>query len=121
MSLPTTGARRSSTLIDAAYAAECPLFDVNPTRSGNRVSARPISDRDDPTDRDIRLLIEGRDAYALSAGDAAGVLARVTAAVSGWRGAAARNGVAAPEVEHMAGAFRVDQLEHAQAFVAQFT
>ncbi|TFD85921.1 HipA domain-containing protein [Cryobacterium serini] len=38
-----------------------PLFDVNLTRAGSRVPSRRINDRDAPSNRDVRLFIEGRE------------------------------------------------------------
>ncbi len=94
-----------------------PVFDVNPMRSGTRIRSRQITDRDDPTDRDIRLLLEGAEAYRLTPAEAAEALAPVVAAVQGWRGVAEANSIARSEIEHMAPAFREDQLAHALRFV----
>jgi serine/threonine-protein kinase HipA len=96
-----------------------PLYDVNPTRAGSRVRSRQISDRDDASNRDIRLLIEDHDVYQLSAGDAAEELSGVIKAVSSWRETAARNGIRPGEIESMASAFDETQLEHAAEFAAK--
>jgi serine/threonine-protein kinase HipA len=96
-----------------------PLFDVNPTRSGSRVHSRQINSDDDATDRDVRRLIEGRDVYRLTEGDAAEVLSRVTGAVGTWRATAKKHDIRAGEIEHMASAFNETQFEHAQRFVAE--
>ncbi|WP_374178912.1 type II toxin-antitoxin system HipA family toxin [Leifsonia sp. WHRI 6310E] len=95
-----------------------PLFDVNPTRAGGRIRSRRISDRDDPVERDIRLLIETSDVYHLNAMAAAEALVPVLRAVSTWRETAARNGIGAAEIESMASAFDETQFAHAAAFVA---
>jgi len=96
-----------------------PLFDVNPTRAGSRVRSRQINDQDDPSNRDVRVLIEGRDAYRLTPRAAAEVLSRITRAVSTWRETAAKHNISAAEIEHMASAFNEDQFEHAVQFVAE--
>lgn len=96
-----------------------PLFDVNPTRAGGRVRARRISDRDDQSNRDVRLLIEGRDAYRLTDQQAAEILARVTSAVGSWRETARKHSLTDGEIEHMASAFDEAQLDHATRFVAE--
>ncbi|MGO4534187.1 type II toxin-antitoxin system HipA family toxin [Leifsonia sp. 2MCAF36] len=96
-----------------------PLYDVNPTRAGSRVRSRRISDRDDPANRDIRLLIESSGVYQLNAGDAAEALLPVVSAVSNWREIAAGNGIRAAEIESMASAFDETQLERAAEFVSK--
>lgn len=94
-----------------------PLFDVNPTRAGSRVRSRQINQRDDPSNRDVRLLIEGRDTYRLTQGDAAEVLSGVTRAVSTWRETARKNNIHNAEIEHMDSVFNEVQFEHATRFV----
>ena len=79
---------------------------VNPTRAGSRVRSRRINDGDDSAKRDVRLLIEGSDAYRLTKHDAADVLAHVTRAVGTWREIARKRNIGAAEIEHMASAFR---------------
>lgn len=96
-----------------------PLFDVNPTRAGSRVRSRRISDGDDPTNRDIRRLIETREVYGLTAVAAAEALAGVVRAVGAWGATAASNGIAAAEIERMASAFDETQREYAAEFVAK--
>ncbi len=98
-----------------------PLFEVNPTRAGSRVRPRRIHNRDDPTHRDLRLLIEGRDAYRLTKSDAADALSRVTRAVSAWRETTQKHGIKATEIEHMALSFNESQFEHAIRFVDERT
>lgn len=96
-----------------------PLYDVNPTRAGSRVRSRRISDRDDPANRDIRMLIESSGVYQLNASDAAEALLPVVRAVNTWREVAAGNGIRTAEIESMASAFDETQLEHASAFVSK--
>ncbi|WP_085369658.1 type II toxin-antitoxin system HipA family toxin [Leifsonia sp. NCR5] len=96
-----------------------PLFDVNPNRAGSRVRSRRISDRDDPTNRDIRLLIETREVYGLTAVAAAEALAGVVSAVGAWGATAAGNGISAAEIERMASAFDETQREYAAEFMAK--
>lgn len=96
-----------------------PLYDVNPTRAGSRVRSRRISDRDDPANRDIRLLIESSQVYQLKAGDAAEALLPVVRAVHKWREIAASNGIRTGEIESMASAFDETQLRHASEFVSK--
>lgn len=87
-----------------------PLFDVNPTRAGSRVLSRQINNSDDPSNRDVRLLIEGRDAYRLTKHDAAEVLDRVTSAVGTWREIAQKHNISTAEIEHMTSAFTETQI-----------
>jgi serine/threonine-protein kinase HipA len=96
-----------------------PLFDVNPTRAGSRVRSRRITDRDDPSNRDIRLLIEDSAVYQLNARTAAEALLPVVRAVSAWREVAAGNDIASGEIEVMSSAFDETQLERAAEFVAK--
>lgn len=95
-----------------------PVFDVNPTRAGSAVRSRRINERDDPSNRDLRLLIEGRDVYRLTEKQAAEVLSRVTSAVHTWREVAMQRSIRAGEIEAMASAFDETQLEHAERFIA---
>lgn len=94
-----------------------PVFDVNPVRAHNGVQARQISDRDDPTRRDIRLLLEGADVYGLSAAAAATVLAPVVVAVKRWQTYAAANGITAQEIQFMESAFDSAQLHHVEEYI----
>ena len=94
-----------------------PLFDVNPTRSGSRVSSRRINERDDASNRDVRLLFEGRDTYRLTKHDAADVLSRVTRAVSSWRQIAQKHNIRNEEIEYRASAFSEIQFEYAIRYV----
>lgn len=110
---------RGHTNTDATWRLS-PIFDVNPTRSGSRVRSRQINDRDDASNRDVRLLIEDRDVYRLTRQDAAEVLSRVTRAVSTWRETAEKHNISAAEIEHMASAFDEAQFDHAAHFVARF-
>lgn len=96
-----------------------PLFDINPTRAGSRVRSRRITDTDDSTNRDIRLLVEGCGVYGLTAAEAARILTGVLEAVGDWREVAAQNGIAVREAEHMASAFDETQFAYAAAFVAR--
>ncbi|WP_187977363.1 type II toxin-antitoxin system HipA family toxin [Mycetocola sp. JXN-3] len=94
-----------------------PLFDVNPTRAGVKVQARPINDDDNPLDRDISLLAADHKTYGLTAREAAQVFARVVDAVKRWREFASRRGISAAEVEHMSSAFDERQRECAEGFI----
>lgn len=93
-----------------------PLFDVNPTRAGSKVQARQISPMDDPYDRDVRVLTEGRDAYGLTETQAAEVIARVVGAVQQWRDVAKQLSITEAEIAGMESAFSRTQLEHAKEF-----
>ena len=94
-----------------------PIFDVNPVTRPSRIISRQISPQDDPTNRDIRILIEGSDVYGLSQAQAATVMAQVVAAVEKWRDIAAANGITPNEIEHMSSAFSAEQFDHALRFV----
>ncbi|ANP73031.1 type II toxin-antitoxin system HipA family toxin [Cryobacterium arcticum] len=116
------GFTRERTGVDAGAATSwrlSPAFDVNPTRPGSRVRSRRINSHDDPSNRDVRLLIEGRDAYRLTQRDAAEVLARVTRAVGTWRETARKYNIGPGEIEYMAPAFNEAQFEYAERFVIE--
>ncbi|MEH0110562.1 type II toxin-antitoxin system HipA family toxin [Tersicoccus sp. MR15.9] len=80
-----------------------PSFDVNPSRGGS--SDTPLTPEDDPADRDIRLLLEHRDAFRLTHEHAVERLRAVDAAVSHWREDAVASGVEPDALDFMARAF----------------
>lgn len=90
-----------------------PLFDVNPKAQRGVFDSRPISDVDDPRDRDLRNLIAVRRAFGLSEGDARGVIRAIALEVSRWPTHAAEQGIADAEVRAMAPAFEGGQLSFA--------
>ncbi|MFF2052050.1 type II toxin-antitoxin system HipA family toxin [Leifsonia sp. NPDC058194] len=93
-----------------------PLYDVNPTRAGNLVRSRAISDRDDPANRDIRHLIESSQVYRMNATDAADALIPVLGAVATWPVLAVGNGISRAEIDSMASAFDETQFGYAEKF-----
>lgn len=80
-----------------------PSFDVNPSRGG--ASDTPLTPEDDPSDRDVRLLVEHADSFRLTRVEAVRRLKAVEEAVSHWPQAAVASGVEPDALEHMAGAF----------------
>lgn len=96
-----------------------PAFDVNPSPSNGVISSRQINPQDDPRDRDIRNLVASRDAFKLSAPDAATVLGEVLAAVRSWGSVAAEAGISASEIGSMEHTFSGVQQERAEAEIVR--
>ncbi|GAA1777900.1 type II toxin-antitoxin system HipA family toxin [Leucobacter iarius] len=91
-----------------------PAFDINPSMSRGTVSSRPISDEDDPRDRDIRLLAKTADTYGLSRTQAAEALSEVLGAVGDWAPVAKEIGLSSSEIAEMSVAFSEEQQERAR-------
>jgi len=88
-----------------------PAYDINPVPS--RVRARILStsiSADDPA-ASIALALDTAGHYGLRPEEARDFAAQAAQAVSGWRGEAARLGVAADEIGRMASAFEHEDLE----------
>lgn len=94
-----------------------PMFDVNPVRATSSMNSRPINEMDTPSNRQIRFLLEGVDAYGLTKQHAAARLAPLIDAVGRWKEFAANVQISAPEIQAMSSAFREDQLLVVEAFV----
>ncbi|WP_413318327.1 type II toxin-antitoxin system HipA family toxin [Agrococcus sp. 1P02AA] len=83
-----------------------PAFDVNPHR--DYADATPLTEADDPADRDIRTLAAAHDAFSLSSADAAHIIRQCAAATDGWFHAGAAAGVEGEAIDFMARAFEHD-------------
>lgn len=70
-----------------------PAFDINPFRWVGSVDSTPISDRDDPSDRDIRLLVEEAEVFGMSTERAAHTIGEVERATSNWHEVATSFGI----------------------------
>ncbi len=94
-----------------------PAFDLNPDPApgAKRLSTAIDFDR---TEARIETLLEVAPEFRLG-GDAAAVLAEVEAATSGWREAAAGQGLNRAGIEAMAPAFEHEQAEVARAIAAR--
>lgn len=88
-----------------------PIFDVNPRSQFGGINSRPINDRDDPRDRDIRNLFDIADAFNLTANQAAESLRRVSDEVDRWPEIATGSGIPRTQQEVMATAFDREQRE----------
>lgn len=92
-----------------------PVFDVNPWLDARVVAGTPLSDRDDGTRRDVRHLVETRDAYGLTLDAARALVAEVAHAVARWAEVATERGLDAEARERGAIAFDSDNLRWARA------
>ena len=92
-----------------------PAYDLNPSPGGGALTARQISERDDPRNRDVRNLVASASTYRLTAAAAGAALAEVADAVDTWPEAAQAAGISATEIRSMSRAFPEDQRAHARA------
>lgn len=90
-----------------------PLFDVNPSRQRGVIDSRAISDRDDPSDRQLRNLLAIATAFRLRDPAAREILRGVAVAVSRWDRVATDLGIAAAERQMLRPVFETEQLEWA--------
>ena len=91
-----------------------PAFDINPHKWVGDVSSTPISDRDDPANRDIRLLAEESDVFGMSRDRANQVIAEVERATANWREVALGFGIAPEAADATARAFMNANRDRAQ-------
>lgn len=92
-----------------------PAYDLNPVPVDIRPRVLSTAiDLDDPT-ASIELALETAGYYGLKHKDAKDIAAEVADAVSGWRGAASRLGIASREIERMASAFEHEDSRKATA------
>lgn len=80
---------------------------------------RQLSANYDPANRDIRLLLAGREIYALTEQEAKRALAPVLASVEQWTEVAKHYGISEAEISHMAPAFDQTQREHLRNYLGQ--
>ncbi|MFJ3383468.1 MULTISPECIES: type II toxin-antitoxin system HipA family toxin [unclassified Curtobacterium] len=92
-----------------------PLFDVNPSRQRGVIDSRRISDKDDPTDRQLSHLIEVAGAFRLRSAPARDVVRRVARAVTLWDAEAQALGIGADERGALQSVFETPQLDWALA------
>jgi serine/threonine-protein kinase HipA len=95
-----------------------PAFDVNPFYRHGSVESTPISDRDDPADRDIRVLIEEADAFDLSREAAEQLVVDAEQATAGWREIAQLYGITPEGAEAMRRAFENPNRHRVQELAA---
>ncbi|NQX26050.1 type II toxin-antitoxin system HipA family toxin [Microbacteriaceae bacterium VKM Ac-2854] len=92
-----------------------PVFDINPSTSVGVVSSRPISDQDDPRDRDITNLLAVSDAFRLSRAEGRERIRRIARVVAQWPTVAADLGIPQSQQRRMARAFDSEKLTAAQS------
>lgn len=82
-----------------------PVFDLNPFYRQGTVESTPVSLDDDPSDRDVRVLVASHDAFRLTADKARSIVREIEAATSGWRDVALSFGIAPEALAPMQAAF----------------
>ncbi|PRB06404.1 type II toxin-antitoxin system HipA family toxin [Microbacterium sp. MYb64] len=92
-----------------------PAFDINPFYKLGTLESTPVSRRDDPSDRDIRLLLENHDAFRLTESAASDIITAVEVATADWRDVALSFGVAPEALSTMTDAFDGPNRQRARA------
>ncbi len=94
-----------------------PAFDLNPNPAPGPKQLSTAIDRTD-TSASVDTLMRVAGNFRLEAGAALDVLAEVTRAVAGWRGAAAAQGLEQPDLDQMEPAFEHAESERARELTA---
>lgn len=94
-----------------------PAYDINPVPVDirPRVLSMMIDDRDNSASFD--LVLEVGDYFGLRSKDMKAIAGEVVAALSGWKGEAARMGISNSEITRMVSAFEHEDLKKARDFV----
>lgn len=93
-----------------------PVFDVNPGMFlAAGVQSTPINSRDDPQNRDIRILIDAHDDFRLTKGQALLAVEEVVAGTAGWAEEARRQGASEDAVRVAAATFENPNRERARS------
>lgn len=92
-----------------------PAFDLNPSPRAGSVLSRPISDTDDPRDRDIRKLVDVAKSFALSRAEGVDIIHDVASRVASWRDTAERLEIPEAEQDAMVAAFDPGGLDLARS------
>ncbi|GAA4142286.1 type II toxin-antitoxin system HipA family toxin [Leifsonia shinshuensis] len=95
-----------------------PIFDINPHRHGGIIASRPISDNDDPRDRDIRNLIDIADTFNLTRFEAIDIAMRISGHVALWPQIADLHGIPKAQQQAMASAFDDTQRQRIEELAA---
>ncbi|MGQ2916246.1 type II toxin-antitoxin system HipA family toxin [Microbacterium aurantiacum] len=82
-----------------------PVFDLNPFYRQGAVESTPVSIDDDPSDRDVRVLVASHDAFRLTTDEATSIVREVEAATSNWRDVALSFGITPEALTPMQAAF----------------
>lgn len=92
-----------------------PAFDINPFYKLGTLESTPVSTDDDPSARDIRVLLKNHDAFRLTEPAASDIITAVEAATADWRDVAMGFGVAPEALGTMSDAFDGPNRERARA------
>lgn len=90
-----------------------PAFDINPFYRHGTAPSTPVSDVDDPSDRDIRNLLTSADAFGVSASGAVQIIREVEKVTRSWRAVAAKFGITPEGANAMQPAFDSPNREEA--------
>lgn len=92
-----------------------PAFDINPFYKLGTLESTPVSPEDDPSNRDIRLLLKNHDAFRLTELAASDIITEVEAATADWREVALSFGIAPEALDTMSDAFDGPNRQRARA------
>ena len=95
-----------------------PAFDLNPSPRAGSLLSRPISDRDDPRDRDIRNLADISKSFRLTRGEAVDIIHDVASRVASWQDTADRLEIPEAQQQAMSAAFDPAGLDVARTLSA---
>lgn len=95
-----------------------PAFDINPFFRHGSVDSTPVSDTDDPARRDIRNLLDARDAFRLTHSGAVDIIREAESATSHWNEIASTYGLSPEGQGAMAAAFEGVNREAARAMTS---
>lgn len=90
-----------------------PVFDVNPFPNVGSESSTPMTDVDDPYDRDVRLLLDSSARFRLTGARAAEIVLEVERATSNWAELGIKYGIDPEAVSRMGRAFENPNRERA--------
>lgn len=92
-----------------------PAFDINPFYRHGSVESTPVSTKDDPAGRDIRVLLDEAAAFDLRRTDAEAIVADVERATANWREVAEHYGISPEGASAMRHAFENPNREIARS------
>jgi serine/threonine-protein kinase HipA len=96
-----------------------PAFDINPFYRHGTAPSTPISDADDPSDRDIRNLLSSSDAFSVSESETLQIIREVEKVTGTWRSVAARFGITPEGANAMQSAFDSPNREEVERMAPQ--
>lgn len=90
-----------------------PIFDVNPFPFNASADSTPVTPDDDPSNRDIRSLVDASDQFRLSPDRAVQIVREVAAATDNWAAAAKGYDIDNDSIDLFANAFNNENRERA--------